>query len=234
MSRHMIPTLITGFQGNVMVHKRKVHGFTAVQKPGRYPRAEIVEQSEEGKESPQDNDGEEQKLEIKEALIKEVKKHPQIWDTTHHQQGNWNLHCKEDWDDIWTNLERAFMNNKYFHNLFPGDTNVLSKYTKVPFSHKEASIKKIKYTWLHMVQRYKRLVMKKSSTFDTDCTDGSDENQVVDWPLYESLKFLSEIKSESSDKPNEPQIFKDVRKYVQQRRDEGEKDATVGNQNDRV
>ena len=42
----MIPTLITGFQGNVMVHKRKVHGFTAVQKPGRYPRAEIVEQSE--------------------------------------------------------------------------------------------------------------------------------------------------------------------------------------------
>ena len=203
---------ITGYRANVGVHRQKVHGFAA-QKLGR-PRSEAVEQSEE----PYEN-GEDQKLEIKKALIEEVKKHPQIWDPAHRQQGyNKNKDpCKEDWIDICNNLERVFTNNMYFHKLFSGDIKVCEKDSKVLITSKESPIKKMKTKWWSMVQKY-RFFEKKSSTLDTNCPDGTGDIQVVDWPFYDSLKFLSNVvHHESSNKPSEPQIFKDVRKYVQER-----------------
>ena len=199
---------VTGFATNVGVHMRKIHGYQ-VKKPGR-PKSEIVEQFEEGKEFPQDDNGEEQKLEIKNALILEVRKHPLIWDIALSQKRRERDACKEDWVEIWTCLERAFTNNIHFHNMFPRDVKVFSKYTKVPLTYKEASIKKMRCTWQNLVQRHKK-IMKKSSTFGAHGTDGTDDNPAVDWPFFDSFKFLSDVTLESS---NEPQIFKDVRKYV--------------------
>ena len=198
---------VTGYHASVGVHKRKVHGFTP-QKPGR-PRSEKIK---EDKEIPEDNDCEDPKLEFKKTLIEEVKKRPQIWDTAHHHQGYTQSKkpCEEDWIDICNNLERTFANKAFYHNMFAS-------------SSKKASIEKMKSMWWRMAQKYTRL--EKSFTVDTNCRD---DNQVADWPFYASLKFLKVASCESSKEPNEPQIFKDVRKYVQQRCNEGEKGATNG------
>ena len=184
-------TWTTGYRANIGVHRRKVHGLTS-RKTGHPGKVKL----EESKEVSEDEDnGEKQKIEIRKALIEEVKRHPMIWHPLHKRPGGKNNYSKGNWVDIWNNLERRFPNDIYFLELFPLEDS------------KERSMSKVKAKWHSLQQRYKQ--------------QAHDAN----WPYRDSLKFLDDgvaIPEPSPDKASEPQIFKEVRKYVQRGLNQGQ------------
>ena len=214
---------VTGFLANVGVHRRKVHGIQMAKKG--CPRTLTNAPPEEDDTQNDDSDDEEaHRTEIRRAIIEEVRKHPRVWEPIEGRSRGSKLGPKEDWHDIVTNLESAIKDNVYFQKLHPRSKETPNNDSSV---FKEASMKKIKQIWYYLAHTYKRLADKKGSS------DNNDDSTSDNWPFYDSMKFLSNGNHESSDKSDtgdrEPQIFRDVRKYVQQQiLNEAEKGSTSG------
>ena len=124
------------------------------------PRTEVVAKQVE-EEDPEEEDAAE-KLEIRRALIEEVRKRPRIWETALRQSRFKNKYfTKEDWVDVMKDMEIKFRDSVLFNDLFPGEIKTLKNEPSVHFSSKEESLKKMKKMWLDIVKSLKRLTEKK-------------------------------------------------------------------------